>query len=440
MNRTALVIAAIIALATTASGQTPTTTWYLHESGSPVSVPGGTTTFVLDENTPVASTPVAEMVIVPKGTTQSFPTFIAPAFAAPTTLGLDLDMQVHVSANLSMNDCAIFQALIQRVSDLGVRSFLAQGTLRTTVPQGGSGGTVGFGLRDIPLSVGCDRPTEDVTIQAGESIAVTVSVTNVCRANRSVFLAYDSTTAPTAAVLGPTPPPDPVFVRACFVKCQLATSKATAKFFAAKNKCVTKCQQSYRKGIGTLSDCYAPYGGITLTCITDPLKGAEAKATVAIQKACNAPGRCPPCYNDGDCTEFSLDWVQNVEGQLDSFVPGIYCDPTTDKALGKCMDNAAKVLWKYSASRAKCYDKCFGNEIKGLVPAGSCDPEPSDPATVACQTVAQSKATAGVNKACGDIGANPMCGPFPYPTGADWSNLMSIALDGNVPQVYCGGP
>jgi hypothetical protein len=439
MNRTALVIASVVALAATASGQTPTTTWYLHKSGSPVGVPGGTTTFVIDENAPVASTPVAETVIVPKGTSQSFPTFIAPTFAAPTTLGLDLDAKIHVSANLSMNDCAIFQAVIQRVDNLGVRSFLAQGTLRTTVPQGGSGGTVGFGLRDITLSVGCDRPTEDVTIQAGESIAVTVNVTNVCKANRSVFLAYDSTTAPTAAMLGPTPPPDPVFTRACFAKCQLATSKATEKFFGAKNKCVTKCEQNYRKGVGTLSDCYAPYGGATLTCITDPLKGVEAKATSAIQKACNAPGRCPPCYNGGDCTGFSLDWVQNAEGQLDSFVPGIYCDGTTNTAVGKCMDNTGKVLWRYSASRAKCYDKCFANEIKGLIPAGSCDPEPTDPATSACQAAALSKAIPAINKLCADVGANPSCGPYPYPTGAEWSNLMSIAVDLNVPQLYCGG-
>src|SRR5262249_12962912 len=155
-------------------------------------------------------------------------------------------------------------------------------TLVSDVPQGGAGGTVGFVARDIPVSVGCDRPTEDVTILAGESIAVTVTVTNVCKANRTVFLAYDATTAPTAANFAPTQPPDDVFLRACFAKCQLATSKATSKFFAAKNKCVVKCQGLYRKGLGSQSDCLAPYSGVTLACITDSLRGVEAKTTLYI--------------------------------------------------------------------------------------------------------------------------------------------------------------
>ena len=54
--------ALVLVIATTAQA----VTFYLHESGSPVSVPGGTTTFVLDENPPVAATPVAESVSVSK--------------------------------------------------------------------------------------------------------------------------------------------------------------------------------------------------------------------------------------------------------------------------------------------------------------------------------------------------------------------------------------
>ncbi len=438
MRTIAMLAASVVVLATTTSAQT--VTYYMHKSGSSVGVPGGSTNIVIDENAPVGSTPVTEAASVSKGVTIAFPTFIAPTFATDTTLGLDFDVTVHVSSNLAMNNnCAILRALIEHVDSGGARTFLAQGTVLAGIPQGGANGTVGFQARNIPVSVGCDRPQEDVTVHAGESIAVTVSVTNACKANRTVWLAYDSTSAPSTASFSPTLPPDDVFIRACFARCQHATATATVKFFTAKHKCVVRCEANYRKGIGSSSDCLAPYAGLTATCITDPLKGAEAKASLAIRKACNLTGRCPTCYAGGDCTTFADDWVLNIEGQLDSFVPGIWCDPTTDPPVGKCMDYTGNAIWKYYGARQKCYDKCFTNEAKGLVAADSCNAPASDPVTVACIGIAASKATAAIDKYCADSGVAPSCGDS-YPSGANWTSLASIASDDNMPLLYCASP
>jgi len=437
MRKVVLLAGVIVALAATTRAQT--VTYYLHKSASPVAIPGGTTVFTLDEVAPSAPGPVAETVSAPKGTTPTFPTFVAPTFAAPVTLGMDFDVVAYVSANLSMNNCAFFGATIDRVDAAGVRFPIARGTARASVPQGSFGGTVGFAAVTIPVGVGCDRPTDDVTFEAGESVAVTVTVTNACKANRSVSLAYDATSAQAFASFSPTLPPDEVFFRACFNKCQLGLSKAVAKFLIYKNKCVMKCQANARKGLVSVNDCYPPYAGTTAYCVADPLRGVEAKALASIQKACVQPGRCPPCYTGGDCTTHSVDVVQNFEGALDSFVPGIYCDPaiTAPKQV-KCLDNTAKALWKLYASRSKCYDTCYGNESKSRVAPNSCNPPATDPGTMICLDVARQKAAAAIDKLCAPADAQPSCGGEPYPTGSAWANLMAVAVDSFVPSTYCG--
>jgi hypothetical protein len=433
MRRIALVMGIVAVLGTSAAAQT--VTLYLHKSPVPVAVPGGTTTFVLDANPPTATTPVVESLSVSKTLTQAFPTFIAPTFAAPATLGLDFDVDVHLSANLAMNGCAVLGATIERVDTAGLRTVVARGTLVATVPQGGSGGTVGYSLQDISVSIGCDRPTDDVTIQAGESIAVTVNVMNACKANRTLFLAYDATVAAGDATFSPTLPPDEVFLRACFAKCQQGTSKAIARFVTAKNKCVLKCESNARRGFTSFTECYPPYSGATLACITDPLKGAETKAAASIRKYCPAPGRCPPCYSGGNCVAHADLTVATIESGFDSFVPGIYCENTTVSGIGKCMDGNAKALYKLFASEEKCYDKCFKNEARGLAAPNSCLPLPTDPPTATCLLVAQNKAVAAINTAC-FLATPPAC--YDSITAAAWVNLMSIFVATQIPQTYCG--
>lgn len=237
-------------------------------------------------------------------------------------------------------------------------------------------------------------------------------------------------------------------------KCQGKVSKAGAKFTGSKAKCGIKCIQTFRKnvagdGYDAISDCYAPYGGNTLACVADALKGAEAKFALAIRKSCDPTLKpaldCPECYSGGDCSDSGEagNRVQNIEGQVDSFGPGVFCEqPGADAAETNCEINTAKVLSKQVGSLNKCYDKCNSNQRKGTIPPGSCTAgAPSDAATVTCINTADGKSVAGVNKKCGDIGAIPDCSATDdYPDGAAWTNLVDLAITGNVPGTYCPSP
>lgn len=229
-------------------------------------------------------------------------------------------------------------------------------------------------------------------------------------------------------------------------KCQVGVSKAGSKFVGSKTKCASKCIGNAGKAIEPYSDCFAPYGGVTATCIADPLKGAEAKFTAAIRKACDPtfkPGTdCPECYSGGDCTQESADRVANIEGQVDSFGPGVFCEqPGADAGETKCELNTAKNLAKLVGSVNKCYDKCNGNARKGLFAQSNCVPPASDPATQACISGADNKAILGVDKLCATAGQIPDCTvPDDYPNGASWVNLVEIAISGNVPGTYCPSP
>src|SRR6185369_274457 len=164
-------------------------------------------------------------------------------------------------------------------------------------------------------------------------------------------------------------------------KCEQAVDKAGAKFVGAKSKCVSKCLTTFWKGDGPSSDCFPPYGGVTAQCIDDTvlnLKGAEDKFGIAIKKACDPatkPGTdCPECYNGGDCVAFANDQVANLEGQVDSFVPGVACELGADAGEQKCQLSTAKALSKLVGSVVKCYDKCQKNARKGLITEASCAP------------------------------------------------------------------
>jgi hypothetical protein len=441
MRRTVLLTLVSLVLVTATAAQA--VTFYLHRSGVPVPVPGGTTTFVLDENPPVAPIPVAESISVPKKTAGALPTFIAPPFPSPATLGLDFDVVVELSANQSMNSCAAVTVVIERVDTTGGRSLLARGAVTATLPPGTNGGTAGFAPVTLAFVPSCQGPFADATINTGESIAVTLSVTNGCKANRTVFLAYDATSAPSAGTFAPLTP-DPDLLAKCVAKCEVTTSKASVKFIDAKSKCVLKCEGTARKGASFL-DCDPPYAGVTATCIEDPEKGAEAKARAAIVKACAFPKACPPCYSGGDCTVHAPVFVLGLETRMDALLPAVFCEQSA--AHAKCMDGNAKALSKFAAAKTKCYDKCVAAVNKGRAVPGSCVPPATDPDTSDCIATAEGKAVATVNKvcflsstapACYDNGVHPPA-ILPSPsTALAWMGLVEVTIvDSTVPEVYC---
>jgi len=232
-------------------------------------------------------------------------------------------------------------------------------------------------------------------------------------------------------------------------KCQTSVSKAGSKFVGSKAKCAIKCIANARKGLNPFMDCFAPYGGATLACIADPVKGAEVKFETAIRRACD-PGfkvgtDCPECYSGGDCSTSGEagNRVWNLEGQVDSyFGPGVFCEqPGADAAETLCGLNTAKTLSKLVSSVNKCYEKCHRNARKGLISESTCAPPASDPTTMACVSAADFKSIFAIDRKCGDVGAIPDCGsPDDYPNGASWTNLFEIAFSGNVPQTYCPSP
>ena len=263
-------------------------------------------------------------------------------------------------------------------------------------------------------------------------------------------------------------------------KCEQNVDKAGAKFVAAKSKCISKCAVNAWKAIGTFADCFPPYGGNTALCIKDTvngLKGAEDKFTASIRKNCDntfkAGTECPTCYNSGDCSTsgYATDQVANLEGQVDSFVPGVLCETTgADPTEQKCENTTAKALVKQVSGVVKCYDTCQKNARALLFPESQCDPPASEPVTAACIAKVDNKAILTIDKACGPecFGGNTTCGSNTgacsndatvqcgcdadcgdqsaaadcsstddYPTGSAWVNLVDIAISGNQPNTYC---
>lgn len=228
------------------------------------------------------------------------------------------------------------------------------------------------------------------------------------------------------------------------LKAQKGTNSAGAKFTAAKAKCIQKCLAAQYKIAANKDDCLSPtYSNPAVnTCIFDAAKGAEAKAIAAIVKA--TAKDCPECYSGGcSAAAFPTTRVNDLESQIDPFGGLVACEasPTADQF--KCETGVSKSLVKLVAARNKCYDKCFDNAFKGKIPSASaCVPPASDPATTACLSDpvkgTEVKAAAAIDKICALKSANPPCYGTSFDTGAEWVNLTSTAVDGNVGNTYCG--
>jgi len=256
-------------------------------------------------------------------------------------------------------------------------------------------------------------------------------------------------------------------VSAAEFKCQGAQAKAGTKFTGCKAKCVSKCIGGARKvpPLNPESDCFTPFGGATATCVTDPLKGCEAKAIAAIDKACveNGTNNCPECYaarggGGPTCAGHGADVVVDgqsnptaaaLESQVDAFA-FVFCNDNPNTAAeNKCELSTAKILVKFVGCKNKCYAKCQGAVAKGTIPLGSCSPpNPSDAATQTCLFDSlkgcEAKATAGLDKACVTPPADqPECYSH---TSSSIVSLVETAIDGNIGTGqgnggnYCGSP
>ena len=231
-------------------------------------------------------------------------------------------------------------------------------------------------------------------------------------------------------------------------RCQLLVNKAGAKFVGSKTKCLTRCFRAFWAGNVPSTDCLPPYGGGTARCIADTppsLKGAETKLASAIKKACDPatkPGaECPDCYGGGDCSAngFATDHVDDLEGQVDGFAFGLFCDLGANAREQSCQLATAKLVARHVAGATRCYAKCRSNARNGLIPPESCDPPAVDPTTAACLQKITARTKAGIDDACTDAGAVPDCFlTDDYPNGETWAFLANFAVDGNQDLLFCG--
>src|SRR5437870_9840381 len=91
-----------------------------HHSATPVAVPGGTSSFFLDDTAPAAAAPTLEGGPSHRHTTLTFPTFIGRPFASDTTL-MDpcVTVGVFLSAGAELDGCVDLMARIDRVDSGG---------------------------------------------------------------------------------------------------------------------------------------------------------------------------------------------------------------------------------------------------------------------------------------------------------------------------------
>jgi len=226
-------------------------------------------------------------------------------------------------------------------------------------------------------------------------------------------------------------------------QCQAKASKVMVRFGTQVAKCGVKCQRNARRGRNPFDDCYPPYGGATAACMFDPIRGAGPRAVKGFRRACDPTvterADCPECYSNGSCFDEAYNRVAQVQGQLDSVNPGLYCDRTPTPLAARCMDETVKALVRLGKTLHRCFDVCFARERTGTLAPGSCDPPPSDPATGTCVASSETKAVATIDRTCTHPrGEYPAC--WMSTDARSWVSLISIGMQGNVPSKYCGSP
>ena len=207
--------------------------FFFHHSGTPVTVPGGTTNFFLDMTVPLDVTPLVDEHVLDTNQAQALPTFISMPFGSGATLLPIASVLLNLSANQKMRHCARITTQLFKVDGTGALTAIgAASVLNGDVSQGKAGGTVGF----TPVRV--EFQVTDNVVPTGNGFQLNTAVENDCTTNRHVFFAYDSLQATSR-----------LRFQCCFTthaKCAAAKIKAASKkaacLFALANKEANKGQ------------------------------------------------------------------------------------------------------------------------------------------------------------------------------------------------------
>lgn len=328
-------------------------TFYLHNSGPGVPVPGDPAAhFFLDQTGPVGGTAVVEQIMVGRGLRASFPIFTSQAFGVATMVDPAVVGTLYLRANQAMNGCATVSVTAYHVLSSGGRIPLDTVSEDTPIAQ-----TVGPVQVDL-----CGSPGAAELIPAGDGVAVEVTITNLCRTNRSVQLHYDATVAPSQLGLVPAAPCTPFGGddSGCLTLCLAAS----------------RCEQRVANTVG---------GTLVSGIVKCHIKAADAafKLKPFDEEACEdattqkflAKSRVEDC----PCVD-PAGIATNWESILDATNLLLYCDsggaaflgddsgfvPTTKDIL-RCEDGMAKCLPALAKGILKCHAKAAAAYVKGTL-------------------------------------------------------------------------
>lgn len=412
--------------------------FYFHQSVTPVTVPGGTSTTYLDTIEPTGST--VQVVSTPtaaSGGTVVLPRFIATTATADALLGPIVFAHLNLSANQRMVKtgvgCADITVNVEKLDSNGVGTVITTGTaLAQDVPQGGMSGATNFSEFAIEM-----EPLLDNHIDAGQSIAVTVSVTNNCTTGRLVRLALDATQALTRV--------DFFALNPLVGKCLDASDKELAKYLKGRLGALEKCDDAINDGsLPPATDCLTEpktadklakllvklQGALGKKCtdgllIDLPPDGLHVASCPGFQGSCSFP---VTALDDGtrgndndyvDCLaclgDTSSNTLHGVAYRSTSVAPlGVTVSPC-QAAIGK---NAANFEVKTLKLLQKCRKGALGGKIVGGCP---------DAKTTAKIDALSAKILSGISKDCTDA----------IVTGADPAGLGLATCPG--PDATCQG-
>jgi hypothetical protein len=222
--------------------------------------------------------------------------------------------------------------------------------------------------------------------------------------------------------------------------CMKAHTYYGGKFIAGKLKCVTRCLAYFQKGITPENDCLPPYGGDTALCI----EKYEIKVAAKLVDKCDvgAGADCPECYSAGCGQSQAEDAVAAFEGQVDSFVPGVFCERAgADKYEQRCQVYTGRTIAKHFHQTQKCYTRCLTDARSGG-DVTTCMPPPSDGEALECFAKIEARNAAAIDRYCDGVrypGSTPDCAGG-YPSGASWTGFVRTWVDGLIAPTFCASP
>jgi hypothetical protein len=401
--------AAALVLSVSASSWATTvssTPFFFHDSATPVAVPGGTTSFFMDQTAPAGSTLVVEALSVPSQTSATFPVFSGTAIAGGGLLGPIAQATLYLQANQQISpQCIQIDVEVAKLATDGSTSPLGSGHLSTSIPQGNSNGTGA-----IAVTMDLDVPGSRL-LAAGESITATVKIENLCNSNRTLRLVYDATSTPTRI--------DFLGLDLGAAQCIQSIDKALEKYVKARATYLARCHDAVNAGKLQAADCTTEpktlakiskavakfVSSLEVKC-SDGLVISGPPAGVGVAACPGFGGACQFAFsalddgirgNDDDYTDCML---CIADGATDDMIAVDYASATAapmDTLLAVCQAGIGKTGIKFEDKKLKLLQACRKGQTLGKI-AGACP----DPKTVAKIAKEVTKVGAGVAAKCTD--------------------------------------